>query len=404
MSIIRRYAPLAIRRMSLNELTLRRMALRNIKWLKQSNSPSSEHLDIRIKYLIWENNYLKPTDDTNCGLVWRCSHGNLFFEDSQFLQAMSGIAIDTTWSNETVTALINLAISRLSPELREAFGGDSKVSISTLNDAIGKTEECAQLLLTIDTVNIKKNNNENFKDELKRNTERTRPLSFLIYAKKQTAIKWLGESYWTHSTRNSEFKTFNSKLPIKGHRLLGHIMLSANILQRLKSGDGLWINRSHFFQEDAVNLVVSPLNFLLRQKNSGYVLSNNELADMNMNFPSDIDPLELVQNKKIPEAVKEINASSKLNDVMLKVDLIAGQVNLSLGELQDLVIGHLIALPQLANAKVDLSINGYVIGKGEMIEIDGRLGVEIIQLNHLTNSVLRADENLVSATAQSHES
>jgi type III secretion system YscQ/HrcQ family protein len=69
-----------------------------------------------------------------------------------------------------------------------------------------------------------------------------------------------------------------------------------------------------------------------------------------------------------------------LEELPLKVVFDLGDVELTLAELKALVPGQAIALGRDPGNAVRVTVNGLKIGTGEIVEIDGRLGVRITEL------------------------
>ena len=63
----------------------------------------------------------------------------------------------------------------------------------------------------------------------------------------------------------------------------------------------------------------------------------------------------------------------------LQVDLVfvAGRLQLTVAELQQTQPGHVFDLRQAADRHIEITANGAVIGMGELVEVDGRVGVRV---------------------------
>ena len=57
--------------------------------------------------------------------------------------------------------------------------------------------------------------------------------------------------------------------------------------------------------------------------------------------------------------------------------MVLGQVDLSLAEISRMVAGTVLELDKGKTDPVHLAVNGKVLGTGELVEIDGRLGVRV---------------------------
>ena len=67
-------------------------------------------------------------------------------------------------------------------------------------------------------------------------------------------------------------------------------------------------------------------------------------------------------------------------DVLVQVAAVLGKKTMSVKELVGLHVGGLIDLSRPPNEVVDLVANGKLIAKGELVEIDGKLGVKIVKM------------------------
>lgn len=67
-------------------------------------------------------------------------------------------------------------------------------------------------------------------------------------------------------------------------------------------------------------------------------------------------------------------------DVPLQVVAVMGKKNMALKEIAALKMGGVIELGRPANEVVDLVAGGKLIAKGELVEIEGKLGVRIVKM------------------------
>ncbi len=63
------------------------------------------------------------------------------------------------------------------------------------------------------------------------------------------------------------------------------------------------------------------------------------------------------------------------------VEIKIGEIDISLRELAKLQKGQVIACEERADAGVELMVGGLVVGRGELVTVDGRLGVRILGMN-----------------------
>jgi len=83
-------------------------------------------------------------------------------------------------------------------------------------------------------------------------------------------------------------------------------------------------------------------------------------------------------SNKPEEANVEADAIELLNDVPLQIAVELGRVSVTAEELVSLHVGRIFDLGKPPSAQVDLSVNGKVVARGELVEIEGQLGVRIV--------------------------
>lgn len=67
------------------------------------------------------------------------------------------------------------------------------------------------------------------------------------------------------------------------------------------------------------------------------------------------------------------------DNLPVKLQFIAGETEVSFGELSSIGDGHVFDLRQAAQRHVEIRANGQTIGHGELVEVEGRVGVRILQ-------------------------
>lgn len=69
-----------------------------------------------------------------------------------------------------------------------------------------------------------------------------------------------------------------------------------------------------------------------------------------------------------------------MNDIPLQISVELGRLATTAEEVVGLKVGHVFDLNRVAGEPLDLSVNGKIIARGELVEIDGNLGVRILSL------------------------
>ncbi|MDW8066159.1 MAG: flagellar motor switch protein FliN [Aquificaceae bacterium] len=79
----------------------------------------------------------------------------------------------------------------------------------------------------------------------------------------------------------------------------------------------------------------------------------------------------------------EAEISEKLKgylDIPLNVEVVVGSTVLTLGELLHLTPGSVVELEQDIETPVDIKVNGKLVAKGEIVIVEDRFGVRIIDI------------------------
>jgi flagellar motor switch protein FliN len=75
----------------------------------------------------------------------------------------------------------------------------------------------------------------------------------------------------------------------------------------------------------------------------------------------------------------EVNIDSLL-DVSVEISVEIGRTKLTIGELLSLSKGSIIELNRVAGESVDIFVNEKLLGKGEIVLVNERLGVRVIEI------------------------
>lgn len=74
------------------------------------------------------------------------------------------------------------------------------------------------------------------------------------------------------------------------------------------------------------------------------------------------------------------NALDAIDHVRVKLVVQVGEANISVGELRDMKEEHTIKLESLADAPVDVLLEGRIVARGQLVAIDDNFGVRITEL------------------------
>lgn len=143
--------------------------------------------------------------------------------------------------------------------------------------------------------------------------------------------------------------------------IIGNSSLPAVLAAQLAIGDVLLIN-------DATGRV------RCQQTMIGAFWQNEEMIMMNEAYPDDdITP-------ESPVNPFELAIPNVLMPVPLKVEFILQRRHLTIGELQQLYAGKVLEMDPSGEKNIEIRANGHLIAKGELVQLEDRLGVEITGL------------------------
>jgi len=75
----------------------------------------------------------------------------------------------------------------------------------------------------------------------------------------------------------------------------------------------------------------------------------------------------------------ELNLDSLL-DVPIDISIEIGRTKMTIGELLSLSKGSIVELKKSAGESVDIYVNGKLLGKGEVVVVNERLGVRVAKI------------------------
>ncbi len=84
--------------------------------------------------------------------------------------------------------------------------------------------------------------------------------------------------------------------------------------------------------------------------------------------------------QKLDDTLKGSEGAELLNDIPLQVAVELARVPITAEEVVALKVGQVIDLNRVAGEPIDLSVNGKIVARGELVEVDGNLGVRVLSL------------------------
>lgn len=158
----------------------------------------------------------------------------------------------------------------------------------------------------------------------------------------------------------------DSGLPLLLRAEIGSARLPLQTLQGLTSGDTVLMEHPFIGQDGQLWLGLGSLGVRVAWQDSQLVVTRT-LSATGIAMPSDTEP-----------AAGDPTLPLDGVPVTLRFDL--GDRTITLGELKALQVGQVLELQQPLSQPVRIRVNGALVGTGELVEIDGCLGVTIATL------------------------
>ncbi|GAB6066570.1 flagellar motor switch protein FliN [Aquifex pyrophilus] len=92
-----------------------------------------------------------------------------------------------------------------------------------------------------------------------------------------------------------------------------------------------------------------------------------------------MDEEKVKEEKEEKEEKREnlIELIQQFSDIPVDIEVVVGKAQKTIGELLGMGIGSVIELDREVKDFVDIKVNGKLIAKGELVVIDGKIGVKI---------------------------
>ncbi|MCL1147743.1 flagellar motor switch protein FliN [Shewanella sp. 10N.261.52.F9] len=79
-------------------------------------------------------------------------------------------------------------------------------------------------------------------------------------------------------------------------------------------------------------------------------------------------------------SAKPVKDMSFFQQLPVHVTLELASVEMSLGELTQMGEGDVVALDRMVGEPLDIRVNGALLGRGEVVEVNGRYGVRLLEV------------------------
>jgi flagellar motor switch protein FliN/FliY len=96
--------------------------------------------------------------------------------------------------------------------------------------------------------------------------------------------------------------------------------------------------------------------------------------------PTAVHPVQFLPLSPEPPSLESSHGIELLLDVALEVSVELGRSHMAIGDILALRTGSVIELDKLAGEPVDVSVNGTLVARGEVVVVDEKFGVRITEV------------------------
>lgn len=216
-------------------------------------------------------------------------------------------------------------------------------------------------------------------------------VSARLSAQPATLLDLLDRGQW-----QAESAAMPWQWPISVPLLLGHLNLSPSQLASLRPGDVLLPDHSLFTPDGQGTLQLGGCRLSLAQTSADalcFTLTELEQIPMNATIDhfsaADDHPLHL---DDIDDHEHDLEADStdanedglqRFNDLSMALTVRAGNLSLSLGQLRSLAVGSVLTFNGCTPGHAMLHHGERVLAHGELVDVEGRLGLQITRMEAL---------------------
>ncbi len=176
------------------------------------------------------------------------------------------------------------------------------------------------------------------------------------------------------------------RLPFNAPIMLGYTRLSYEQIDALQQGDVVMIERGYALwydsEEDVLECALKIGQGAWRvqfERNSLMCVEWMDYMDTE-EYNEEQEHSVVESQEQLSEEPEEGQEGLKIDHVLMPLAFDLGELKLSVEELKQLTPGRVFAIDRPIDQAVFLRVNGMVVGRGQLVEIDGSLGVMIQSL------------------------
>lgn len=197
------------------------------------------------------------------------------------------------------------------------------------------------------------------------------PLKANIYFTQSEIQPWLDILYQMESINNEEsYEGLNLNFNVR----IGYVNLGFEQIKSIQKGDFIFADHPSSWKEP-IEISMSYNNIVIK----AYFLNNQlEVKAVQIEEQVGVD-----ENNEVGPGSYDLpeEASFNSNQIEMRMNFEIGQKQITLGELKNIREGYIFSLENPLDQCVTIKVNGQKLGTGELVSVDGRVGVLVNGLN-----------------------
>ncbi len=198
----------------------------------------------------------------------------------------------------------------------------------------------------------------------------------VVAMRKSEWAEVLAHPSFTSSPRVALHPTFQFRLPIN----LGSLTLGTTEISQLELGDLVFIENTPFSKDGGgvIELKTCKLFVHITKEKKHYSLTINSLEPTMINENRAENDDELISDDMdIGHGADRQDQGLPVTDLPIKIDVRLGSIKFTMKDLGNLVEGKLYTIDSACPGQVQLMNNDMELARGQLVEVDGKLAIEI---------------------------
>jgi len=172
--------------------------------------------------------------------------------------------------------------------------------------------------------------------------------------------------------KHGQKASFDSGVLLPMTYRVGQTALSLSEANQLRVGDVVLLSRAYISQQSCAVTVLNHPLWLAKFEDNTLTIIQSWDRSMTEHDEQTVAPSEAMSTADTQESHEQA-----LDALPITINFELPGENMTIGDIQTLTKGHTFILGEAADSKVSVVVNGKVCGSGQLVNVEGRLGVQL---------------------------